>query len=140
MGDISKHFSRSEYACKCNYYHKLPEDGYCGGDFDAVDKELNEAHERIRERLCFVFGFGVGVKITSGNRCPKHNKDEGGAPRSTHKRGIGSDLFFYNKVTGEAVDLQICYDTIDNLYPGQYGLKLYKSWIHFDVREGYWRG
>jgi len=137
MVNISPHFSRHEYACDCGNQGKKREDGYCGGDFACVDKILNESHEKIRERLGVVFGETVYVSLSGGNRCPKHNEDIGGADRSYHKRGMGSDLQF--KFKSGKPDIAICYDAIDNMFPGKYGVKLYSSWVHFDVRSVMWR-
>ena len=139
MGDISEHFSRSEYTCDCGNQGKKREDGYCGGDLAAVDIELNNAHEAIRKRLGLVVGEEVSILLSSGNRCQQHNDDIGGTPRSYHARGMGSDLKFKFKKTKEPVDIALCYDAIDYLFPSRYGLKLYSNRVHFDIRSEKWR-
>ena len=35
--------------------------------------------------------------------------------------------------------VSICYDAIDKLFDGKYGLKLYFNRVHFDVRPVMWR-
>ena len=112
MGDVSAHFSRHEYACKCN---KPVEDGYCDGNFDAVDITLNYEHESIRARISYVVGEEVSITLSSGNRCPKHNEDEGGADKSTHKYAKGSDLEIRRKKSGDLVTPELCYSIIDKL-------------------------
>lgn len=67
MGDLSKHFSKAEFKCKC---------GKCG--FAGASPALIEMLEDVREH------FKVPLKITSGCRCKRHNRDEGGKPNSEH--------------------------------------------------------
>ncbi len=72
---LSKHFSRKEFKCKC---------GKC--DYDTIDAELLVILEDVREH------FGKPVIINSGNRCPTHNKNVGGATNSYHVRGRAADI------------------------------------------------
>jgi hypothetical protein len=73
MGDISKHFNRSEFACKCE----------CG--FNTVDVELLEIAEDLREH------FGMPIVCNSGCRCETHNAKVGGGKDSQHLRVVGVD-------------------------------------------------
>lgn len=74
MGDLSKYFSRNEFACK---------DGCKKDDIDfAVVYDLTD----IRE------AFGRPIKVTSGCRCEKHNAIEGGKPDSSHLTGKAVDI------------------------------------------------
>ncbi|MGD0263553.1 MAG: D-Ala-D-Ala carboxypeptidase family metallohydrolase [Candidatus Methylomirabilota bacterium] len=67
MGDLSEHFSKSEFACKCG----------CGAD--AVDPELITRLEQLRAAL------GSPIVILSGCRCPAWNAKQGEAkPDSAH--------------------------------------------------------
>jgi hypothetical protein len=66
MGDLSDHFSRVEFSCRCG----------CG--FDTVDPRLIALLERARAI------FGRRMVVLSGCRCKQHNKDEGGAHLSQH--------------------------------------------------------
>ena len=79
-----KHFSRSEFACKCG----------CG--FDTVDHELAEVCDAVRTH------FGTPVVVTSGCRCEAHNKKEGGKPRIRGKPNSGSQHLY-----GRAADIQV---------------------------------
>jgi hypothetical protein len=70
MGDLSPNFSKSEFACKCG----------CG--FGAKDGDVSAGLvvllEKIRQDV------GGPVRLTSGCRCEKHNRDiqvEGGRYR-----------------------------------------------------------
>jgi uncharacterized protein YcbK (DUF882 family) len=74
MGDLSKNFSRREFACKCG----------CG--FDKIDQRLVNLVQEIRDE------FGQPVYIESGCRCPKHNRKVGGVWNSGHTTGEAADI------------------------------------------------
>lgn len=74
MGDLSRNFNRSEFACKCG----------CG--FNAVDENLVAALQGLRDSV------GRPVGILSGLRCEKHNKNIGGAQGSMHVLGKAADI------------------------------------------------
>ena len=116
---LSKHFSRKEVKCKC---------GKC--DYDTIDAELLVILEDVREH------FGKPVIINSGNRCPTHNKNVGGATNSYHVRGRAADIV----VKGVSPDIVHAY--LDGKYPTQYGLGKYKTFTHIDRRstKSRWNG
>ena len=65
---------REEFTCKCG----------CG---------LNNLDEEFYRKLVIAREIaGVPFVITSGRRCPKHNKDEGGSPTSSHLKGLAADI------------------------------------------------
>lgn len=112
MGDLSENFSRSEFKCNC---------GECGQD--TVDYALLNVLQRLRDY------YNLGITITSGNRCPAYNRSVGGAKNSSH-------------VTSKAADIQVStvrpedvYSLLDQWYPNTYGIGLYNSWVHIDVRD-----
>jgi len=74
MGDLSKDFSRSEFACKCG----------CG--FDAVKPYLVEQLQKMRDQL------GFEIIVESGCRCSRHNAEVNGAVDSSHLTGEAADL------------------------------------------------
>lgn len=111
MGDVSEHFSRSEFACKDD----------CG--FDVVDIELVTILEAVRQH------FQAAVKINSACRCAKHNAAMGGSPKSQHLLGKAADIV----VSGVHPDE--VHDYLNSLYPYNYGLGRYKTFTHFDVRD-----
>jgi len=139
MGDISENFSRSEHACDCINQGKKKEDGYCGGEFRAVDIELNSCLEDIRSSLTMIRGEPIFIRITGPNRCHKHNTDIGGARHSYHTLGMGVDFSAFDCHSGDRIKPRIIYDRIDLLYPEKYGLKEYHNRVHFDVRPIKWR-
>jgi len=109
MGDISKHFSRYEFACKCG----------CGKD--TVDVEL--------VKLCEVSREFVGASITpsSGCRCPRHNKEVGGGDKSQHLLCKAGDLPVDNP--------RDLYNFLCSKYPNKYGFGLYNTFVHADCRS-----
>ena len=111
MGDVSEHFSRHEFACKCG----------CG--FDAVDVELLAILESARK-----FFGDHQVIITSGNRCEAWNSQTpGAASDSKHTKGIAADfrvgVFHADKVA----------DYLEKYHPNC-GIGRYKGRTHVDVR------
>lgn len=108
MGNISEHFSRKEFACKCG----------CG--FCAVDAELIEIAETART---IIGAFAP----SSACRCASHNKSVGGEPKSKHLWAMAMDI-----PTSEPEPL---YEFFDNLYPDSHGLGIYDWGIHIDVRQ-----
>jgi uncharacterized protein YcbK (DUF882 family) len=113
MGDISKHFSRIEFACKCK--------DQCG--FDTVDVELIAILEDVREH------FGASISINSGCRCAKHNKAVGGEANSLHMIGRAADFTVAGPSPAKV------YQYLVGKYPEQYGMGLYRQWCHIDSRK-----
>lgn len=106
---VSEHFTSGEFACKC-----------CGKYIE--NSELLFVLEDVRKH------FGTAVTITSGTRCAKHNKEVGGAPLSQHVLGTAADI----KVKGITPVAVAQY--LELKYPKKYGVGVYKSWTHVDVR------
>ena len=83
---LSTNFHLKEFECHCNYA-------------DCTEVPVNEDHiarlQTLRNTL------GKSIKITSGYRCPKHNKDVGGVAKSQHVLGNATDI----QVTGIGVVL-----------------------------------
>ena len=107
---MSKNFKDSEMACDC-----------CGEV--KLDPHLFAILELVRLR------FDSPVVITSGYRCPKHNESVGGASNSQHLLGTASDIVL------KGVAPKDVYDFIDGIFPKTYGLGLYDTFVHIDVRQ-----
>lgn len=109
--NISQHFKRSEFACKCG----------CGQD--TVDYGLVLALETLRNV------FGSPVIIGSGNRCHSYNKKIGGAKNSQHLRGKAADFVVIGVSPAEIYHYLCC------VFPHSYGIGKYRGFTHFDVRD-----
>jgi len=110
MGDLSAHFARPEFACRCG----------CG--FDTVDSQLLEALEATRQH------FGAPVIITSAARCETHNRNVGGSPNSQHRLGRAADI----EVKGVPPGTVALY--LEATFAGRYGIGRYKTFTHIDTR------
>lgn len=117
MGDLSEHFSRHEFKCRCG----------CG--YDDVSPDLVTLLEKIRAR------FGA-VVINCGCRCPSHNQAVGGVTGSQHLQGIAADI----RIAG--VTPQQVADYAETLLVNTGGIGVYTGFTHLDVRKnkGRWRG
>ena len=124
MGDLSRSFNRSEFACKC---------GECGRD--AIDHELITVLEWLDGALVSLLqGDEVYIVVTSGNRCPEHNRDEGGSLLSEHMFYIACDYKVYRTRNGEQILPAMIHTILDDAFPDRYGLGLYHNRNHLDVR------
>ncbi len=110
MGDISTHFSRSEFTCKC------------GCSQDTVDVVLVATLERVRAH------FGNPIHVTSGNRCPAYNAKVGGAKSSQHLLSRAADI----QVEGISPARVFAY-LDDTDHAG--GLGSYPTFTHIDSRS-----
>ena len=111
MGDLSKNFSRSEFACKCG----------CGQAI--INEELVDVLQRLRDYV------ELPIRITSANRCEKHNANVGGVKDSKHIIGQAADI----QVDG--LEPETLYRVLDQWYPSTYGLGVYNTFTHIDVRK-----
>ena len=73
MGDLSQHFSKVEFACRC-----------CGRL--QVQRRLIDALEQLRVLA------GRPILVHDGYRCPEHNQQVGGVTNSEHVRGMAADI------------------------------------------------
>lgn len=110
MGDISKNFSRHEFACH----------GGCG--FDTVDVELIMLAEEVRK-----INGNKPIMPNSGCRCQRHNKDIGGNKYSMHLTGKAADMPVDNP--------RMVFDELCRRHPDRYGFGLYETFVHIDSRS-----
>jgi uncharacterized protein YcbK (DUF882 family) len=73
MGDLSAHFSRKEFECRC-----------CGRL--QLNQRLLDGLETLRDLA------GVPVVINAGYRCAQHNQEVGGVSDSEHTHGLAADI------------------------------------------------
>ncbi|MFH1970365.1 MAG: D-Ala-D-Ala carboxypeptidase family metallohydrolase [Verrucomicrobiota bacterium] len=84
MGDLTRNFSRKEFACHC-----------CG--VTVHDPRLSMALQKLRDMV------GVPISISSGYRCRLHNTEVGGKPRSLHLAGCAADIVIKGLATGDMI-------------------------------------
>jgi uncharacterized protein YcbK (DUF882 family) len=72
--------------------------------------------------------FNAPVTVTSSYRCEKHNAAVGGAKSSKHLLGIAADI----KVKG--FEPEMVYQYLDSVFPEHYGIGVYDTFTHVDVR------
>lgn len=112
MGDLTKNFSRAEFACRCG----------CG--FDDVDLRLVEGLQIIRDH------FGKPVTVNCGCRCKAHNKEVGSTSKqSQHTLGKAADI----RIEGVTpVAIARFASTIERFNKG--GIGVYETFVHLDIR------
>ena len=126
---LTDHFKRSEFVCRCG----------CG--FDTVDYMLLLTLEDEHVALTSKYGR-VRIIITGPNRCEAHNRNEGGANKSTHKEAKAADHHadYFSDGIWVAIPPQVQYDLLDSWYPDSCGLIIYSNRVHFDTRAIRYRG
>lgn len=115
---IAPFITRAEYECSC--CNLLP-------PFFDIDRyiydELFRTFETLRER------YGESIPITSGYRCPRHNKEVGGVTYSPHIFGMALDI-----ACKDRDDLETKRQLLLNINPDiRMGLYYGKNFIHMDT-------
>lgn len=117
-GTVSKNFTFKEMSCKCG----------CG--------TRNVSKEAIRKLQAMRDALRHPLVINSAARCPRHNKDVGGAPKSRHlsTKDQASDAFDIALV-GNILSAK---DIIEAaLNAGFKGIGVANTFIHVDDRPDY---
>ena len=115
MGDISRNFSRKEFACK----------GIdCCEQSAPVHPDLVEGLQQLRDLA------GVALRVNSGFRCNKHNRKIDGSQESFHTLGMAADIACEELTPRQIAALA---ERIDVFCQG--GIGVYVSWVHVDVRK-----
>lgn len=114
MGDLSRNFSKSEFACRC-----------CGRA--EIDQRLVDALQELRDLA------GAPVRVTSGYRCPDHNRAVGGAKQSRHLLGHAADIVIKSLSVAGMYELA---EQVDAFRKGGIGVYPERGFIHVDIREG----
>ncbi len=105
--NLSENFKEKEFACRC-----------CG--VLKVDPMLMEKLELLRAE------FGKPIIVTSGYRCPKHNKEVGGVSKSQHIQGKAADIKIKGINPHEVAEAA--------KKSGFTFILAYSTWTHVDVR------
>jgi uncharacterized protein YcbK (DUF882 family) len=110
VSQLTPNFSEVEFACKC-----------CGKV--KVDQELVLRLQVARDL------YGGPMRITSGYRCPRHNKAVGGVLNSYHVQGKAADVLCPQ---GNWDDMVSAFEAAGFLRMGFYRSQ---GFIHVDVGE-----
>lgn len=109
---LSPHFNEDEF--RCRHCGELPAEG--------IAPDLISKLETLRGVV------GKPLIVTSGYRCPTHNKAVGGATKSQHVLGTAADI----SARGIGVDeLARAAEQV-----GFGGIGRYQNFVHVDVRPG----
>ena len=114
-----KNFELKEIKCKCG-------GKYCNGFPTGFSHKLMENMQKVRDY------FGKAVIITSGLRCPTHNKNVGGVSNSKHTQGKAVDFY----VKGVSYSKLKAY--IDKLPYKNYVYNVSGSVMHYDINPPEW--
>ena len=117
MGDLSKNFSRKEFASH---------DG--DSNYDTVDIELLWVLQELRDH------FNAAIVIVSGHRSPAHNRAVGGAGNSQHLYGRAADIVIAGVTPAAVADYCVAN------YP-RFSVGRYPTFTHIDTRTNgpkYW--
>ena len=91
---------------------------------------LGEMNKKFLDRLATIqFGMQEELVITSGFRCPHHNKEVGGSPTSKHLLGLAADV----ACTDSHKRHLLVSLAVRN---GIRGIGIAKGFVHLDQREG----
>jgi len=125
MGDLSKDFDRSEFACKgddcCG--HSAPIDSLLVDSLQALRDLINDGKSEEEE---------IGLTINSGFRCITYNATvPGSASDSTHCLGIAADVDTPDGITED--QLIAFAEQIPAFKSG--GIGKYPGRVHLDVRN-----
>lgn len=112
MGDLSRNFSKKEFACRC-----------CGRV--KVNPKLVAALQELRDLA------GVPIHVNSGFRCPAHNKEVGGVKQSQHMQGNAADIVISKMAPAEMFRLA---EKVPALSAGGIGVYPDRGFVHVDVR------
>jgi hypothetical protein len=112
LGDLSEHFSKTEFACHC-----------CGAL--QIEANLIEALEQLRTLA------GKPVLVHDGYRCPAHNLEVGGVGDSEHIRGTAADVSIPELSLQQMFELALQIPAFLNGGIGAYD----GSFLHLDIRS-----
>jgi len=128
VGDLKEHFWRRELSCRC-----------CS--------KLGLAPLFLHKLESLRGDYGEPMSVNCGCRCPKHNKEVGGAPRSMHLTNLSGDGIPEGLTGSCAVDIH-CPMESDNAVARERLIRLarerswsighYETFVHLDCRHTIW--
>lgn len=120
---VSAHLVWEEICCGC--HRRGCADGCTGG---ALDPAVADLFERIRASCSSYLGRDCPIRVSSGIRCPAHNRRVGGAAESAHLEGKALDL-----LCPEGLSLEIFW-AVCGQEAGDGGFGKYHWGAHVDTR------
>ena len=122
---LSPHFNVMEFRCQCGGNHET-----------LISSELIEKLEALYATLnC------SKIIVTSGYRCPDHDKAVGGTSSGQHTKGTAADVCCYGQDGQPISSKTVCYKAQDLGFGGIANITSSYQYTHLDVRTGYrWLG
>ena len=122
---LSPHFNAHEFRCSCGKIHET-----------LIASELIEKLEALYTALnC------SKIIVTSGYRCPEHDKAVGGTSSGQHTKGTAADVCCYGQDGQPISSKTICCKAQDLGFGGIANITSSYQYTHLDVRTGYrWLG
>ena len=120
MGDMSAHFDRREFMCKCG----------CGRN--NISADLVNKLESVFDYLARTPTGCKSCVITSGIRCPSYSESVGGFRNDAHTLSIAADCIYYQS-DGKPYAPETVAAVAEKL--GFSGIGLMKGAIHLDIRN-----
>lgn len=117
---LSTHFNAREFRCKCGKTH---------------DTEINPNLVDNLEKLYRVLGCSK-VVVTSGYRCPDHDKAVGGNGTGQHTKGNAADIICYGQDGNIISTKKVACKAQDIGFGGIGNIDSTYTAIHVDVRTG----
>lgn len=115
----TRHFRTTEFNCPC-----------C--NTSNIDSELLSLLELIRVK------FNKRVYINSGYRCKKHNEEVQLEADSNYLPNTSRSQHMYNTAADIVVEdtkPDKVYEFLNEIFPNHYGIGLYNTFLHIDVRK-----
>lgn len=122
---LSPHFNAREFRCQCGQSHET-----------LIASELVDNLEALYTALnC------SKIIVTSGYRCPEHDKAVGGTSSGQHTKGTAADVCCYGQDGQPISSKTVCCKAQDLGFGGIANITSSYQYTHLDVRTGYrWLG
>ena len=122
---LSPHFNAREFRCSCGGSHET-----------LISSELVDKLESLYTALnC------SKIIVTSGYRCPEHDKAVGGTSSGQHTKGTAADVCCYGQDGQPISSKTVCCKAQDLGFGGIANITSSYQYTHLDVRTGYrWLG
>ncbi len=122
---ITPHFNAKEFRCKCGKEHEF-----------SISDELVDKLEKLYASLnC------SKIIVTSGFRCPDHDKNVGGSGTGQHTLGNAADICCYGQDGQPISSKLVCQKAQDIGFRGIANITAAYIYTHVDVRpNGKWYG